>query len=315
MDKRKPRKSEPTLDGGEPRAPADQWGLDREDLRRHARRMQDAKAVGPLGRFFRFAAIALLVAGAFAAYWNFETLKELRFDLSRVTGAFEDAADEIEDARRGGEPGTEVIGDTSIAGVNMPTSIGGEPPAAEQPASEPPANGPAAAPNGARAATDAAPGAPPAVDAAADAPPVADAALGAAPEPAVQQESARQAPPEPEVPAGPEMFGFGLHVMNVSEADASAAVLALRDGGRRGVAFITWWTTDGTATAGGDFARLEPRVERFGAGEQNRTLYVPIIGDRTVEGPENFHVHMAVGDSGKAENPVAQIEIVIDDDD
>jgi hypothetical protein len=103
--------------------------------------------------------------------------------------------------------------------------------------------------------------------------------------------------------------------MNVSEASASAAVLVLRDGGRRGVSFITWWTTDGTATAGCYFARLAPRVERFGAGEQNRTLHVPIVGDRTDEAAENFYVHVAVGDSGRALDEVAKIEVVITDDD
>jgi hypothetical protein len=102
--------------------------------------------------------------------------------------------------------------------------------------------------------------------------------------------------------------------MNVSEADASARVLVLRDGGRRGVSHITWWTTNGTATAGSDFARLEPRTEQFSAGAQNRTLLVPIIGDRNVEGPENFFVHVAVGESADAE-PVAQIEVLIADDD
>jgi hypothetical protein len=73
--------------------------------------------------------------------------------------------------------------------------------------------------------------------------------------------------------------------MNVSEADAGARVLVLRDGGRRGDSYITWWTTNGTATAGSDFARLEPSTVRFSAGEQNRTLLVPIINDGNREGP------------------------------
>jgi hypothetical protein len=118
----------------------------------------------------------------------------------------------------------------------------------------------------------------------------------------------------PEGPPTPETFGFGLGTMNVSEADASAAVLILRDGGRRGVSFVTWWTTDGTASAGTDFARLEPRVERFSVGEQNRTIHVPIVGDRNVEGPESFYVQVAPGESATAE-PVAKIEVVIVDDD
>ena len=111
-------------------------------------------------------------------------------------------------------------------------------------------------------------------------------------------------------------MGFGLERMSVSEADASAAVLVLRDGGRRGVSAFTWWTTDGTANAGADFARLERRVERFGIGEQNRTLHVPIVGDRSREGPENFDVHAVPGETADASGiPVAQIEVVINDDD
>jgi len=303
MDKRTARKSEPN-----PGAP-EHWGLDPQDVRRHARRMREAKAVSPLAKVVRFAAVAFLLAGAFAVYWNFETLSELRFDLSRVTGAFEDAVDEVDDARRGGELETEAVGDTSVAGVRMETSLEGEaPPEGETPEAAPPE---AETPVADVPAVDApAPEGPAPVEPAppAAAPPAAPATERAA----VREEPRPVPPPEPEVPARPETFGFGLEVMNVSEADASARVLVLRDGGRRGLSTIRWWTTDGTAVAGSDFARMEPRTERFGVGEQNRTLLIPIIGDRNAEGPENFFVHIAVGDSTEA---VAQIEVVITDDD
>ena len=280
MDPRKAKKNAPP-------PPGEYWGVDPQDVRRHAQRMREARVVGPLDKIFRGAAVALVLVVAFAVYWNFEDLRNLRFDFSRVTDAFEDAADEVEDARRGDEPGTEVVGDTSVAGVSMPTSIKGEEPEAEAPAAQPDA----AAPDAEAPARETAP---------------AEVAVVSEPPPAP--------PPEPAEPPRPETFGFGLEVMKVSEADASARVLVLRDGGRRGVSDITWWTTNGTAMAGSDFARLEPRTERFAAGAQNRTLLVPIIGDRNVEGPENFFVHVAVGQSANAE-PVAQIEILIDDDD
>ena len=287
MNTRKPRKSEPNDRGGE------HWGLDPQDVRRYARRMREARAAGPLAKVFRVAAVALVLAAGLAVYWNFETLREMRFDFSRLTGLFSDGAPRTDNGAEG-EPGTEVVGDTSIAGVSMPTSLEGE----AAPEEAPPAGAPADPP----AATDPAPpAAAPPPDTAAEA-----AIANEAPPP--------PPPPEPEVPPRPETFGFGLEVMNVSEADASARVLVLRDGGRRGVSFITWWTTNGTATAGTDFARLEPRTERFAVGEQNRTLLVPIIGDRVVEGTENFYVHFAVGESADAE-PVARIEIAIADDD
>ncbi len=287
MNTRKARKSEPNDGGGE------HWGLDPQDVRRYARRMREAKARSPLAKMLRVAVVGLLLAGAFGVYWNFETLRAMRFDFSRLTSLFTDSASSPNGAAEG-ESGTEVVGDTSIAGVSMPTSLDGE-----------------AAPEEPSAA-----GAPPEQPAAADPAPAAAAPVpDKPPEAAVVNEvAAPPPPPEPEVPARPETFGFGLEVMNVSEADASARVLVLRDGGRRGVSFITWWTTNGTAMAGSDFARLEPRTERFAAGEQNRTLLVPIIGDRNVEGVENFYVQFTVGDSADSE-PVARIEIAIADDD
>ena len=280
MDPRKVKKTAPPPIG-------EYWGLDPQEVRHHARRMREARAVGPLGKIFRVVMVGLVLMGAFAVWWNFDTLRDVRFDFSRVTGAFDDAVEEVEEARRGDEPGQEVVADTTVAGVSMPTSIKGEEPEAATTAVEP-----EPAPSG-PASRETAP-----------------TEVVTAPETPVLAAP----PPEPEAPPKPETFGFGLEVMNVSEKDASARVLVLRDGGRRGVAYITWWTTNGTAMAGSDFARLEPKTERFNAGAQNITVLVPIIGDRNVEGPENFFVHFAVGESATAK-PVASIEILIDDDD
>ena len=127
MDPRKTKKNAPP-------PPGEHWGVDPQDVRRHAQRMREARAVGPLDKIFRGAAVALVLVIAFAVYWNFDALSNLSFDLSKVTGAFDDAAEEVEDARRGEEPGNEVVGDTSVAGVNMPTSIKGDEPEADAPA-------------------------------------------------------------------------------------------------------------------------------------------------------------------------------------
>ncbi len=312
MNHRRPRKQEPNLDGGNLPG-GEHWGLDPQDVRRYARRMRQEQTVGPVGKAVRILAVVVVFVGAFAVTWNFATLRGVRLDFSAVTDVFS-RGDAPAGARPSGEPGTEVIEDSSIAGaVSLPTSIKGEEPDAETEAVAPPAETPVAAATPPPGATPApAPGPGPAEPTTPDPRDSEPVVAAADPPPAARPPPP---PPEPEVPARPETFGFGLEVMKVSEASASAAVLVLRDGGRRGVSFITWWTTDGAATAGSDFARLEPRVERFGAGEQNRTLHVPIVGDRTVEGAENFHVHIAVGDSGRAGNEVAQIEVVITDDD
>jgi hypothetical protein len=285
MDQRKPKK-------GAPAPPGEYWGVDPQDVRRHAQRMREARAVSPLGKFFRIVAVVVVLVGAFLVYFNLDTLRQAEFDFARISDAFQDAVGDVEDATRD-EPGTEVVGDTSVAGVSMPSSIKGDEP---EPAPE------AAPPASAQ---------PQAIDPVAAAPvpapdPVRPAVITEEPPPAP--------PPEPEEPPGPETFGFGVETMSVSEADASARVLVLRDGGRRQASFIRWWTTDGTASAGSDFARLEPRTERFGVGEQNRTLLIPIIGDRAPEGPETFYVEIAVGEGAEPE-PVGRIEIIINDDD
>lgn len=303
MEQRKPRKREPNLDGGE------HWGVDPMDVRRHAQRMRQAREVGPLGKAVRAFAVVLVLVGAFLVTWNFDTLRQARLDFSALTAAFS-RGDTPAGARPSAEPGTEVIDDSSIAGaVSLPTSIktGDEPEPQAEPASEP-AAAPAPAPQTTAASSPAA-AAPAATEIVAAPEPLSTVAAAPAETPAPPPRE-----PEPERPVTPETIGFGLEIMNVSEADASAAILVLRDGGRRQLSYFTWWVTGSKAMAGADFARLDRRVERFGVGEQNRTIHVPIVGDRAVEGPENFYVHIALGDSMTAEE-VAKIEVVIDDDD
>ena len=78
---------------------------------------------------------------------------------------------------------------------------------------------------------------------------------------------------------------------------------------------VVWWTTDGTATAGTDYADRGRVTERFAVGEQNRTILIPLVGDRNVEGPENFYVHVAPGDAEADLDRAEQLEVVLNDDD
>jgi hypothetical protein len=118
----------------------------------------------------------------------------------------------------------------------------------------------------------------------------------------------------PEPPPGPEQFSFGLTKIEVSEAAASADILVLRSGDMRRASAVTWWTTDGTATSGEDYANLGRVVVKFAPHEQNRGIHIPIIGDRKVEGPENFYVNLAPGDNPTGE-PTERLEVIINDDD
>lgn len=279
MSERKPRRIEPELgDGGH-------LGVDPRDVQFHARRMRQANEVGALGKVFRFGAVALVLVGAFAIYWNFDTLSRLRFDFPGPS------RDQAPGAPVAGEPGTQIEGRNPVAGDSLPTSLPGEEPEA---ATEAPAE-----------ATVARVPPPTAAEPRAD-------TNRAFPTVTAEEPPAPAPPPrEPEPPPGPETFGFGSSTLSVSESEASAAVLVLREGDRRRPSSITWWTVDGTAKAGSDFADLGKPVLRFAASEQNRAIYVPIVGDRAVEGSENFYIHIAAGDSAET---LARIEVVIVDD-
>jgi hypothetical protein len=93
-------------------------------------------------------------------------------------------------------------------------------------------------------------------------------------------------------------------------------VLILRNGDRRHRSQVTWWTKDGSAKAGADYADLGRVVAKFAAGEQNRTIHIPIVGDHQVEGPETFYVYLAPSDDADpAAKPAQRIEVVINDAD
>jgi hypothetical protein len=147
-------------------------------------------------------------------------------------------------------------------------------------------------------------------------PAVATAEPSRDPTPDDRLAGSRPAPPAPapEPPPGPESFEFGLSTVNVSEADASAHVIILRNGDRRRASSITWWTEDGTAKAGLDYADLGRVVEKFAAGEQNRTIHIPLVGDHRVEGPETFYVHLAASEGADpSADPAQRLEVVIND--
>jgi hypothetical protein len=269
-------------------AGAQQWRLDPSDVRRHARLARQREGRG-LGRFLRYAFLAIGLVAVGAVYWNFETLRAVTVDFSALASLFADDSGAAGGGTRlfGGEPETAVVEAAGVVGAAAPTSIGDPPPAAET--------------NVAEASSGASP--------AAEQAPATRAEL-----PAVETAPAPVAAPEP--PAGPETFDFGLSVLNVSEADASAAVIILRNGGSRAPSSVTWWTRDGTATAGVDYANLGMVVVQFAAGEQNRTIHIPIVGDRNVEGPETFYVTLAASESAAAAaEPLQQLEVVINDDD
>lgn len=279
----------------------EQWRVDPHDVRRYRKLVQQRERVGPLGKLSRYGVVAVALVAAFLVYWNFETLRGITVDFSALTSLFDDdsGTDRSGKSLPSTELKTEDFAAPSVAGAAAPTSTS-DAPAPEASSTE------TAVARAELPAAEAEP--PPAVATAEPTPDSELARASSAPPPPPAP------PPAPEPPPGPENFEFGLTTVNVSEADASAHVLILRSGDRRRASSITWWTEDGTAKAGVDYADLGKVVEKFAAGEQNRTINIPIVGDHQVEGPERFYVYLAPSEGSASAGEQAQkLEVVIND--
>ncbi|HEX6998122.1 MAG TPA: protein kinase [Gammaproteobacteria bacterium] len=132
------------------------------------------------------------------------------------------------------------------------------------------------------------------------------AATGAAP--AAESRPARPAPP----PA----FGFAVPEIVVSERGTVAVVDIVRLAGD-GAASVAWWTSDGSAVGGEDYADFGAVIESFAPGERRRTIRIPITADGTPEEREWFSVSLndAPDGNGRRAAEVKRMTITIVDDD
>jgi len=108
----------------------------------------------------------------------------------------------------------------------------------------------------------------------------------------------------------PETFEPEQPVLTVSAAAPSAAITIRRHGGVDGSTTFVWWTSDGTAIADEDYINLGARIEKLAAGEQTRTIHVPIIHDPKRRGQGSFYVSVRPG-QGKREDPAQRVEVVL----
>jgi hypothetical protein len=287
---------------------SDAWRLDPSDVARHARLRRQREQRGPLGKVVRYFAAVLALAGGFAVYWNFDTLRQVTVQAPALSALLKSLSPDDASDRAGGAPehtaDTAVVESTAVVGTAAPTSVSADrdrqPPLEVAKAQEraPPAT---PTPHAAPASES-----PPAKD---SAPAVESAAAAVA---AVEPHPAPA--PAPAAPPTPETIEFALPKFKASERDAFAAVVVVRNGGNRGPSAFTWWTTDGTAKAGSDYVDLGRVVVKFAAGEQNRVINIPIIGDAVAEDAESFYVNLAPGNDASAEAQ-DRVEVVIEDDD
>ncbi len=120
-----------------------------------------------------------------------------------------------------------------------------------------------------------------------------------------------QQPPIAGKAVEPETFEPERPVVVVSEVAPSAAITIRRRGPLDGNTSFVWWTSDGSAVADEDYANFGARIEKLAAGEQSRTIYIPIVHDSKRKGRASFFVNVRAG-QGKREDPAERVEVVID---
>src|SRR5690606_40086474 len=124
-----------------------------------------------------------------------------------------------------------------------------------------------------------------------------------------------EAASKPEPDGGPAVY-FVTPEVSVSESGGVAAIRVSRTNPRGTFPFV-WWTRDGSAVAGEDYADLGRVVEQFAEGETMRTLYVPIVSDAVPE-PRSEHFEVLVGalsPEGNQDGAIESVRVTIVDDD
>jgi hypothetical protein len=78
---------------------------------------------------------------------------------------------------------------------------------------------------------------------------------------------------------------------------------------------IVWWTSDGTALAGDDYASFGRRIEAISSRDSTATLYVPLTQDVIAEPRKRFYVHIEAATDGVEPGAIMRAEVTLIDDD
>jgi hypothetical protein len=111
------------------------------------------------------------------------------------------------------------------------------------------------------------------------------------------------------------VLSLSAGAMTAEEGETAVAVEVVRSGDMQAAVEFAWWTRDGTAEAGDDYADFGRRVETLGPGEETRTFYVPITSDDLPEPAETFFVHIGPRQDDAQLGNISHVEITLIDDD
>jgi hypothetical protein len=80
--------------------------------------------------------------------------------------------------------------------------------------------------------------------------------------------------------------------MTVSETGKMVRVEVRRTGPADKPGSVVWWLGSATASENDDYGKLGQHTERFEAGEETRTIFIPLINDSDPERTESFYIYL-----------------------
>jgi hypothetical protein len=113
------------------------------------------------------------------------------------------------------------------------------------------------------------------------------------PSPAAASPRDALAPPEAlTAPANHGRLEFPYDTLSVAPGESVARVQVRRVNGTQGDVAFSWWTENGTARAGEDFALLNEQTEIILEGQDSATLLIPLVNDSTRDRTSTFFVNI-----------------------
>ena len=114
-------------------------------------------------------------------------------------------------------------------------------------------------------------------------------------------------------PAGTLQFSAATY--SVGENAGNAAVIVTRTGGSSGAVSVSFATSNGTATAPGDYTAASPTVSFADGDTANKTISIPIINDTTAEANETVNLTLSSPTGGATLGTPSTAVLTITDND
>ena len=108
---------------------------------------------------------------------------------------------------------------------------------------------------------------------------------------------------------------FSAATYSVGENAGNAAVIVTRTGGSSGAVSVSFATSNGTATAPGDYTAVSQTVSFADGDTANKTISIPIINDTTAEANETVNLTLSSPTGGATLGTPSTAVLTITDND